>query len=121
MVHMLDIRNDIAKKYFAYQLGRMHGVDIRDVKNYENAISKEGRVDVYKRQESDIDIALIVNTSREGSVKYRKKMAELMSDISLEFDMLVSISCIPQNDFETYKEVLPYYRNINKEGVRLSA
>lgn len=71
--------------------------------------------------ESDIDIALIVNTSREGSVKYRKKMAELMSDISLEFDMLVSISCIPQNDFETYKEVLPYYRNINKEGVRLSA
>lgn len=46
VVHMLDIRNDIAKKYFAYQLGRMHGVDIRDVKNYENAISKEGRVSV---------------------------------------------------------------------------
>ncbi len=71
--------------------------------------------------ESDIDIALIVKTNRTDSVKYRKEIVNLMSDLSLDFDVLVSISCIPRNDFDRYKEVLPYYRNINCEGVRLSA
>lgn len=46
VVHMLDIRNPIAQKYFEYQLGRMHAVDIGQVRNYENAISREGRVSV---------------------------------------------------------------------------
>lgn len=43
---MLEIRNPVAQKYFDYQLGRMHAVDIRRVRDYENAISKEGRVSV---------------------------------------------------------------------------
>lgn len=46
VVHMLKIKNPVAKQYFAFQLGRMHGVNIQQVRNYENAISKEGRVSV---------------------------------------------------------------------------
>ena len=46
VVHMLDIKNPVAKKYFEYQLGRMRAVDIKEVRNFENAISKEGRVSV---------------------------------------------------------------------------
>jgi len=46
VVHMLEIRNPVAKKYFEYQLGRMHAVEIKEIRNYENAISKEGRVSV---------------------------------------------------------------------------
>lgn len=45
-VHLLEIRNPIAKKYFEYQLGRIHAVELSKVRNYENAISKEGRVSV---------------------------------------------------------------------------
>ncbi len=45
-VQFLIIRNEMAKKYFEYQLGRMHAVEQKDVRNYENAISKEGRVSV---------------------------------------------------------------------------
>ncbi len=45
-VHMLEIRNFVAQKYFDFQLGRMHAVDIGKVRDYENAISKEGRVSV---------------------------------------------------------------------------
>lgn len=40
----LDIKNAIAKKYFDYQLGRIHAVPLDHVKEYENAISREGRV-----------------------------------------------------------------------------
>lgn len=71
--------------------------------------------------ESDIDIALIVNSSRADTGKYRKQMVALINELSLTYDVLVSISCIPQIDFEKYKDALPYYRNIDSEGVRLSA
>ena len=46
VVFMLEIKNPVAKKYFDFQLGRMHAVEIGKVREYENAISKEGRVSV---------------------------------------------------------------------------
>ncbi len=46
VVGLLEIKNPVARQYFAYQLGRMHAVELKEVRNYENAISKEGRVSV---------------------------------------------------------------------------
>lgn len=46
VVHFLKIKNIVAKKYFDYQLGRMHAVKLAEVRNFENAISVEGRVSV---------------------------------------------------------------------------
>ena len=46
VVHMLEIKNEAAKRYFEFQLGRMHAVELQQVRNFENAISKEGRVSV---------------------------------------------------------------------------
>lgn len=45
-VHMLEIRNPAAKRYFEFQLGRMHAVSLGEVREFENAISREGRVSV---------------------------------------------------------------------------
>lgn len=44
LLHQLEIKNEIAKKYFAYWLGRIHAVDIKSVQNYDNAISREGKI-----------------------------------------------------------------------------
>lgn len=46
VVSMLQIKNPVAKRYFEFQLGRMHAVPLEKVRMYENAISKEGRVAV---------------------------------------------------------------------------
>ncbi len=46
VVSMLQIKNPVAKRYFEFQLGRMHAVPLEKVRMYENAISKEGRVTV---------------------------------------------------------------------------
>ena len=46
VVSMLRIKNPVAKRYFEFQLGRMHAVPLENVRMYENAISKEGRVAV---------------------------------------------------------------------------
>lgn len=45
-VHLLEIKNSVAQQYFNFQLGRMHAVPLQEVRQYENAISKEGRVSV---------------------------------------------------------------------------
>ena len=71
--------------------------------------------------ESDVDIALILNLSREEAKLYKERIVEFMSELSLNNDVLVCISCIPATEFEKYKEDIPYYRNIDIEGVRLSA
>lgn len=46
IVHLLTIKNEIAQKYFDYLLGRIKAVGLNDVKNYENAMSKEGKVSI---------------------------------------------------------------------------
>ena len=42
VTHFVKIKNTVAKKYFDYQLGRFHAVDISNVRDFENAMSKEG-------------------------------------------------------------------------------
>lgn len=46
VVRQLEIKNQIAQRYFDFQLGRMHGVKLNEVRNFENAMSVEGRVSV---------------------------------------------------------------------------
>lgn len=72
-------------------------------------------------EESDIDIVLILSLDRKETRKYKAALTELMSSLSLSHDVVICISCIPKKEFELYRSVLPYYRNIDKEGVRLSA
>lgn len=44
VVNFIEIKNTMAQKYFDYQLGRFHAVSMNQVREYENAMSKEGRV-----------------------------------------------------------------------------
>lgn len=46
VVRYIKVKNSVAKQYFEYQLGRMHAVTKEEVRKFENAISKEGRVSV---------------------------------------------------------------------------
>jgi DNA repair exonuclease SbcCD ATPase subunit len=46
VVQYIEVKNSVAKQYFGYQLGRMRAVAKEQVRNFENAISKEGRVSV---------------------------------------------------------------------------
>jgi addiction module RelB/DinJ family antitoxin len=72
-------------------------------------------------EESDIDIALIVNIEREDISAYHDQVASIASDLSLKYDKPININCIPVGDFVKWKNNLPYYRNIANEGVQLSA
>lgn len=66
--------------------------------------------------ESDIDITAIVKGSRIDLQNKLKQIWDISADIGLENDVVISPTVIPFAEFEKYKERLPYYMNIWKEG-----
>lgn len=71
------------------------------------------------KDDSDIDIVAIVRGERIDLQNKLKTIWDLSADIGLEHDLIVSPAVIPYNEFEEYKEVLPYYRNIAQEGLKI--
>jgi predicted nucleotidyltransferase len=69
--------------------------------------------------ESDVDVAAIVNLNRKEIEKYDPAVVKLISTLSLDYDVWVSINCIPKDEFSQWKTTLPYYQNIDQEGIRL--
>lgn len=71
--------------------------------------------------ESDIDVVAVVKGDRNQLQNQLKQIWEIVSDLELDYEVVISPTVIPYNEFENYKEILPYYRNIVQEGVKLSA
>jgi len=69
--------------------------------------------------ESDIDIAAIVKGKRADLQKKLKYVWEFSVDLGMENDIVISPMVIPYDEFEQYKRILPYYRNIVKEGKKI--
>lgn len=69
--------------------------------------------------ESDIDITAIVKGERAELQQKLKEIWDVSADIGMEHDVVVSPAVIPLEEFERYKDKLPYYRNIVKEGKQI--
>ncbi len=66
--------------------------------------------------DSDIDIAILVD---DDNPDMHDKLLEVLSDLDLEYDQVISPSLIKKEQYDKWKTVLPYYQNIEKEGVVL--
>lgn len=70
-------------------------------------------------KDSDVDIVAIVKGERVALQDKLRTIWDLSADIGLAYDIVVSPTVIPYDEFEVYKEILPYYRNIVKQGRRI--
>ena len=68
--------------------------------------------------ESDVDILLTVDMPAEEIPKYRNALASITSDLSLKYDVTVSVTIKPFEQFSKFSKVQPFYANVLKEGVR---
>lgn len=73
------------------------------------------------QRDSDIDIAAIVKGERSALQEGLKRIWDISSDLELEYGTIVSPTAIPYEEFEKYKNDLPYYKNIQSEGVDIVA
>ena len=68
-------------------------------------------------EESDIDIAIILKQKYDEEC--RDKVMDLAVDIDLKYDTVLSIVDIDYNNFMEWQEILPFYKNVKKDGVVL--
>ncbi len=71
--------------------------------------------------ESDVDIAAIVRGTRDTLQKQLRTVWDASSDLELEYGTIISPTVIPLDEYEKYKDDIPYYRNIAQEGVEIAA
>ncbi len=71
--------------------------------------------------ESDIDILLTVELAPEEISALRNRVGVVTSELSLKHDVTVSVTVKPAAQFRRYADVLPYYRNVLREGIRYAS
>ena len=70
-------------------------------------------------EESDVDIMMLLNCSEYETSEYRKIVCRLSSDLSLENDVMVSLMLNDKVSFYDRMDILPFYQNVQREGVLL--
>lgn len=70
---------------------------------------------------SDIDVLILVGASRQDISTQNWKVGDLAADFLLEYGIVVSPIVENRDYFIRNMNVLPFYRNIAREGVSLSA
>jgi len=68
-------------------------------------------------EESDIDIMIMVDMSREELAKYRRIMNNFCADLDLQYNVLLASKLQSQPFFNEWKNTLPFYQNVIKDGV----
>lgn len=67
--------------------------------------------------ESDIDIALLLKDGQTREMY--DKMGDLVVDLELEYDKVLSVLRIDYEKFKTWENTMPFYINVKKDGVIL--
>lgn len=68
---------------------------------------------------SDVDIALLTKGSRMDSWKYNDKIDEVATELALKYFAIVNFVLLPYDEFEEKKSWYGYFKNIDKEGIKL--
>lgn len=73
-------------------------------------------------KDSDIDIMILTDLTDDEIVEYRDKIWDYAYDIECENNFEIEISPLVKNidKFNYWLEALPFYMNVQKEGVILS-
>jgi len=104
----------LLKQRIATQATQLFGDKLKEVRLYGSYA--RGDYD----DESDVDFALIVDVPRERLSSYHEGVVTIADDASIDFGVVVSINCIPADQYSAWVADLPYYRAIKEEGLAVS-
>jgi predicted nucleotidyltransferase len=69
--------------------------------------------------ESDIDFMILVDENETKLREYRGRIVDIMTDLSLKYDIVISFTRESYGRYIRYLEVLPFFYNIYLEGVEI--
>lgn len=70
--------------------------------------------------ESDIDIMILADIDDMDVNVCTRLLYEKIFHLELEHDCVLSLCIVPQDRFNKFKEILPFYRNVAEEGVKIA-
>lgn len=94
---------------------RVFGEAIEQILLYGSYARKDNTDD------SDIDLVAIVHGDRQELQNKLKQIWDISSELELEYGIIISPTIIPYDEYMKYKDDVPYYKNIQKEGVNIVA
>lgn len=71
--------------------------------------------------ESDIDVMILADISHEETCKYISAVVSAASKADWDYGALLSPNVTSYSHFKKYREAMPFFRNIDNEGVHLLA
>jgi len=71
--------------------------------------------------DSDIDIMILADIPLESRGLEREKIRKLLKYIDLEHDIILALNVTDCKTFNKFLQVEPFYQNVIKDGVVLSA
>lgn len=71
-------------------------------------------------KESDVDILVRINCDKTQLSYFRDLFCPTASRLSLDYGVTVSVAVADRDSFNRYKTVLPFYRNIEREGIAIA-
>ena len=66
---------------------------------------------------SDVDIALILKSKMD--VETESRLLDLSTDLDLKYDVVLSVIDVDEEFFLKWKDLIPFYTNVEKEGIVL--
>ena len=67
--------------------------------------------------ESDIDLAIFVHSRIDREIEDR--LSDIIVDLNLKYNRVFSVIDIDNSIFAKWKNVTPFYQNVEKEGIEL--
>ena len=71
-------------------------------------------------EESDIDILILADISPDRLSDYREHIDTLCGDLLWEYGIVISAIEKDTETYNRYSNILPFYKNIAKEGVKIA-
>ena len=115
---MEKIKDENMKKMLievAESLLHVYGNKLRTVVLY-GSVARGTQAD-----DSDIDIMILIDGNSDELRKYYDKLSDVSTEFSLKYLKVLSIMDISYQEYEDWKNISPFYKNVSKEGVILYA
>ena len=68
-------------------------------------------------EDSDVDIAVLINSSLTADEL--DLLSDFIVDMNLKYDTVFSVIDVPNEQYQMWKDTIPFYKNVTREGISL--